>query len=134
MCQPIDCMEKFNKNNSLPHPKTVLISMGSYQPAHLMLPLSLLAAHAAGQFAILFRPQQSFAVHSHGDQGAMLLCGITPQFSPMCVAHLYPAMIATAGLMVEIDPVLGRPSLAHCVIVIHEAALAMAEPAMHIAF
>jgi hypothetical protein len=42
-------------------------------------------------------------------------------------------MIAAAGLAVEIDPVLRDSVSVHCVIVIHEAALAVAEPFMHAA-
>lgn len=107
--------------------------MGLYQPAHLLLPLPLLAAHAAGQFAILLGPQQSFALHSHGDHGAMLRRGITPQLPAMRVAHLHPTMIAAARLAVEIDPIFGNSIFAHRVIVIHEAALAISEPIMHAA-
>lgn len=107
--------------------------MGPYQSTDLMLPLLLFPAHAAGDLAILLGPQQPFAVHPHGDHGAMLRRGIAPQLSTMCVAHLHPTMIAATGLAVEIDPIGGISPIAHCVIVIHEAALAISEPIMHAA-
>lgn len=107
--------------------------MGLYQSTYLVFPLSLLAAHAAGQLAILLGPYQSLALHPHGDHGAMLGRGITPQLAAVCVAHLHPAMITAAGHGVEIDPAPGGAAVAHRVIVIHEAALAIPEPIMHAA-
>ena len=107
--------------------------MRLYQSLYLLLPMFLFPAQAAGNFAILFWPQQSFTGHSHGDQSAMLLCGIAPQFSAMCVAQLHPTMIAATGHCVEIDPIFGCAALAHCVIVMHETAFAIVEPIMHTA-
>lgn len=126
-------VKMFNKNKCLPHPKTVLISVGSYHPAHPMLPLSLLPAQLLLHLAVLLRPQQLIGLDPHGDHGAMLRGGVAPQLCPMCVVHLHPPVVATTGLAVEIDPVLGRcPPLAR-VVVIHEAALAIHEPFMHAA-
>lgn len=98
-----------------------------------MLPLLLLPAQLLLHLAVLLRPQQLVGLDLHGYHGAMLGRGVAPQLSPMRVAHLHPPVVATTGLAVEIDPVLGQRSLSARVVVIHEAALAIHEPFMHAA-